>query len=211
MKRKLLIFTILCYGISAFCQNQSIDKLKQENGKLTKENQVLKNLNDSINKKLSKLQQDTLFLRKELELCSLYGSLKPIELNCSNSNFKFTFISCKGYRSEQKIELTLMVEHKIVNQMITLAPTGYYSEIQMYDSQGNEYNPKGIFIGGKEEERRGNIPTNIPIKIVISFNNILPGNDLIKLLNINFSSSTLDYSNTQKGVLEIKNVKVNWD
>lgn len=213
MKTNLIIIvSIILFSTQTFGQyTQNLEKLKQENAKLKKELVIVKSANDTLTKNLIVLKQDTTFLRKELEICSLYTSNQSMNISCSNPNFKFTFIECKGLRDEQRVEITLMIEHKIVSQIIDLAPSGYYSETKLFDSQGNEYNPISFFIGGQEPKRSGNVPTNIPIKIVYTFNNILPGNDYMKLFSDNFSSTTYDYSNSQKGVLEIRNIKVKWD
>lgn len=232
MKKTLFLLGLMFINLQLFCQDINLDKLKKENQSLKQDNQILKQtnqkfkqdnlglknqiidlqkLNDSIIKLVVVLKQDTTFLRNELLLSKLYSQANSVEIINRNNNFKFTFISCVGNRIEQKVKLTLMVEHNLPHQNFWLNEFDM-SKGDAYDSQGNRYKAgmDDCSIGGIDGNSTGKIPTGIPNKITIGFNNVMPGNDLLKMVSLIFNSYNLDGSNKQHGTVDFKNIKVIW-
>jgi len=209
MKKNALFLGMILINLHLFSQNVSVDKLKQENQKLENQISNLQKKNDSIRNEAIALKQDTTFLRKEILLCSLYGQANKIETSNSNSNYKFSFISCKGNRAAQQVVVTFMVEHVLPNQKFEIGP-GTLDKAIAYDSQGHNFSTYLGSFGGNNVTN-GEIPTNIPIICSLIFNNVLPGNDLFKVVNMNYNSRNLDYSNEQKGTVEFRNLKIIWD
>jgi hypothetical protein len=210
IRKFLLIVTIILISTSIYCQTASSDLLKKENVQLKKDLAKTKQAKDSFQILYSKMVQDTTFLRKELALCKLYNDGQKFEVINSNRNFKATFISCKGSRASQSVELSFIIQHGIPNQEFRVSPP---EECSAYDAQGQVYKARFRYIGGKEMGSYTSVavPTNVPIKVSMVFNNILSGNDFFKVISLKYNSQNLDYSNKQTGELEFKNVKVIWD
>jgi len=210
LNKKITTFiTIVFISISTYSQTANVESIKKENLQLKKELSKTKIEKDTLQLKLTKLTQDTTFLRKEISLCTLYSNGNKIEIANSNNNFKATFISCIGSRATQSFELTFMIQHNITNQVF------YNNRYDIdkgkaYDALGQIYNAKETFIGG-ENSTRGTIPTGVPIMIKLVFNNVLPGNDLMKIITFKYDSYNSDESKKESGVLEFRNIKIIWN
>jgi hypothetical protein len=201
MKKSIIVLPVLLFNLNLFGQNVSIDKIKQEN-------QKLKELVIELQNEKSTLKQDTSFLRKEIALCSLYGQSNKTQVSNSNSNYKFSFLSCKGSRASQSVVVTFMIEHSLPNQTFNMV--ALFNNPKAFDSQGKIFSTYYGTFGGKNETS-GLIPTDIPITGSLIFSNILPGNDLFKAVIIDYFSTNLDRSNDQKGTVEFKNLKIVWE
>ncbi len=200
-----LLFVVGVISISTYCQNINLEPLKKENAKLKKELTISKIEKDSFQLVITKLIQDTTFLRSELALCTLYNNgLKTENVN-SNSNFKTTFISCKGNRSTQSVEFIFIIQHNIPNQNYI------YQSGKAFDSQGQTYAVSECKIGGEIANNRILIPTNTPTKIMFTFNNILPGNDFFNVIAFNYNYMNTDLTNLLSGSGEFRNIKIKWD
>lgn len=209
IKGILLIIAISFASISVYSQSVSLESLKKENSQLKKDLAKTKQAKDSLQLRSAKLMQDTTFLRNELSLCRLYNNGQRTEILNSNSNFKATFLYCKGSRASQSVELSFMIEHNIPNQKFT--NNEFNSDKgKAYDTQGQVYNASSTFMGGAKINYCI-IPTNNPMKISLVFNNVHPGNDLFKIITFIYDSHNIDRSNRQKGILEFKNTKIIWD
>ena len=182
MKKTTIIFGILISASQLFAQTPA-DKLKQEN-------QALKN-------QVEALKQDTTFLRKQVELCKLYGNDKT-EILTSYNFYKIKLVSCTGDRASQKIFITLIIENSKPNQKFY--PAGG-KEILAIDSQGNQFKsfPSAI-----------DVLTNVPTKFTFSFEGVLPSTDLLKVVNMSCNSFNVDNSYTS-GSIELRNLKVVWN
>lgn len=209
MKKNVLLLILLLTNLHLFGQAVSIDKLKQENLKLKNQISSLQKENESIQNDVTALKQDTTFLRKEIALCSLYNQASKIETTNTNTNYKFSFISCKGNRAAQQVVVTFMMEHSLPHQDFGINMYNTYIA-NAYDSQGNNYFASECTVGGNNG-KYAKVPTSVPIKITLSFNNFLPGNDLLKVVNMIYNSNNLDRSNKQEGTVEFRNLKITWE
>ena len=187
----LSIFSITSFG-------QTIEQLKQENAALKKQTDKLKATNNA-------LIQDTTFLHSQLKTCQLYNLSNPLDIKCSLSPYKITFIESKGNRQSQSVEVTILIENTGVNQRAGI--NSYYGDqsCQLIDSQGN------VMLGSNYRDYTGlQIPTNTPYKIKLKFDNILPGTDFMSTLTLQMESSNQDLSNMRYGIITIKNIKTTW-
>jgi len=205
MRKNTLISGLFLISSHLFSQNANADKLKQENQKL--KTQISKLQNET-----TALKQDTTFLRKEISFCTLYNQSSKTETSSTNNSFKFSFISCKGNRAAQNVTVTFTIEHNLPNQDFTIAM--YDTDHgDAYDAQGTNYRItsfRSTSVAGNEGTT-GKIPTGIPITITLTFDNVLPGNDLFKLVSMIYNSSNLDNSNRQLGTVSFKNIKIMWN
>jgi len=209
MKKTVLFFGMLLINLHLFSQNVNVDKIKQENLKLKNQVSNLQKENDSIRKVTIALKQDTTFLRKEILLCSLYSQASKTETTNTNNNFKFSFISCKGNRAAQQVIVSFLIEHNLPNQDFGINKYDY-GKGNAYDSQGNNFPVNATTVGGTDGAYI-KIPTGVPVKITLIFNNILPGNDFFRAVNMVYNSSNLDDTNRQKGIIEFRNLKITWE
>lgn len=209
IRRISLLIIIGLISTSIYCQISSVDVLKKENSQLKNDLAKTKLEKESLQTVNLKLKQDTTFLRSELALCILYNTGQKTEIVNSNGNFRATYISCKGRRASQSVELTFMIQHNIPNQEFSNNPADS-DKGMAYDTQGQVYNANAIYIGGVKSNS-GMIPTSIPVRITLVFNNVLPGNDFFKVVRFKYDSYNTDYSNKQNGTLEFRNIKVIWD
>lgn len=191
------LFSLSIFSINTF--GQTIEQLKQENLALKKQTEKLKASN-------SALIQDTTFLRSQLITCNLYNAGNPLDIKCSLTPYKVTFLESKGNRLNQSVEITLLIENTGVNQRVGIN-SGYYGEqsCQLVDTQGN------VMIASNYNDFIGiQIPTNTPLKIKLIYNNILPGTDFMSTLTLQMLSSNQDLSNMRYGIINIKNIKTVW-
>ncbi len=96
-------------------------------------------------------------------------------------NFSLKLVSAEGNSHDQTVTLTYLVSHKMVHQNVCLAPE---SKSKLFDYNGNEYNAKKVIVANENNKSTyvtewmfcNKIPTNVPVKLTVIFNKILPSN-----------------------------------
>lgn len=203
MKTVLLTFLLtLAFYQCVLAQNPLLAKLEKDNSDLRKEILQLKT-------DLKAIKQDTAFLNRKLELSTLYGKSPQFNVSCDNKNMKFSLLSCEGSRAGQSVQLKFLVSHNLADQNLQFGSYSYPGKA--YDSMGEIYeSDESTTTIGNQIHGKANIPTDVPVKIIVNFHNITPGNDIFKLVSFPFEIRNLDYTKQQKGRLEIKNLKIDW-
>nr|WP_321358791.1 hypothetical protein [uncultured Draconibacterium sp.] len=116
-------------------------------------------------------------------------------VNSLSSTFKVEFVSCTGSSAAQTFDVVLKITNKATNERLCVGGscTGNTTAI---DSEGNSY--KSAYCAGDCKD----FPTNVPVKVNISFEKILPDVSYLESLKFNIGD---------KGEVEIRNIPVQWD
>jgi hypothetical protein len=86
-----------------------------------------------------------------------------------------------------------------------------YQSGKAFDTQGQSYGVSECYIGGEKENNALIIPTNTPTKMMLVFKNILPGNDLFRVVTFYYNSMNTDFTNLLSGFGEFRNIKIKWN
>lgn len=128
-----------------------------------------------------------------------------------SSKIQTQFLSVIGNKDKQEITVNLLLSHKSVHQVVKLVT----DDQSAYDFEGNEYKSSLISIGSKSSsyDPINKVPTNVPVRVSVTFNKILPDVKVLRFVSIKvYFGDEVDsiYSPKNSGTLEIKNLKVNW-
>lgn len=128
-----------------------------------------------------------------------------------SSKIQTQFLSAIGSKDKQEITVNLLLSHKSVHQLVKLVT----DDQSAYDFEGNEYKSSSISIGSKSSsyDLFNKVPTNVPVKVSVTFQKILPDVKVIRFASIKvYFADEVDgiYFPKNSGTLEIKNLKVNW-
>lgn len=189
MKQKTLIALLLLISIFTFSQ-ASCDELK-------KENQILKD----------KLKQFGIDINDtETKVYSF------------SSDIKVNYIKCVGDKQQQTVTVYFNILNAVLpNQSVTLMDNIYSNgntlNSQALDEIGNGYKPlKATFGAANSFFSASNLTTGgSPLSGSITFANILP--NITKLSIVSFFLKTqnlLGGDGRKKGIVEIKNVQIDW-
>lgn len=128
-----------------------------------------------------------------------------------SSKINTKFISAIGNKDQQTITINLLLNHKSVHQVVRLI----IGDQSAYDDEGNEYKASNMAIGSNSNQYdvRNKIPTDVPVKISVTFNKILPNVKSLRYVSIKiYYDEEADgrFNLQNEGNLEIKNLKINW-
>ena len=143
----------------------------------------------------------------------------PVEQGTSVTQFSskiYTeFLGAKGSKDQQTVTINLLMSHKQVHQAVMIR-TG---ECSLYDMEGNEYKGSVVAIGNENRTYQvmNKIPTEVPVKVSVTFNKMLPSVGEIRYGAIKIHYDNLaDYNDgwggvKNEGTLELRNLKVDWE
>lgn len=135
------------------------------------------------------------------------------KLKSFSSNFNVKLISAEGDINQQTVTLTFLISHKLIHQEVCFNGD---EKSKLYDFNGNEHNGKEISVGTATRGVLSNyacnkIPTNIPVKAKVVFNQILPSTKEFSYAEIKVGYKAFDsYDSYQYGNIEVNNIKVDW-
>lgn len=133
-------------------------------------------------------------------------------------NFLLKLVSAEGNTNDQTVTLTYLVSHKMVHQNVCLATE---SRAKLFDYNGNEYNAKTVIVANENNRKDyiksgsafcNKIPTNVPVKLIVVFNKVLPSNKEFSYSEslVFFKDFDNDDYNYNIGNIEVNNLKVQW-
>jgi len=177
MKNIALIVMCICFSYNGFAQNSQCDSVKKKNDQLT----------ESI-KALSKENE---YFRKSLNI------LKPIK-SVEQGGLTFNLTKCEGNIKEQTITLTcFIINHKANSEF-------QFEKANLTDIQGNNFLSYDFKIGNQDV--RNMLFTDTPLGTKITFKNVLPSTQMIKMIGLSYYGTGL----FEKGTFIFNDIAVAW-
>ncbi len=202
----------LLNSLNGFCQNafyessnsDPLEKLRKENAKLKKENELL--------------MLDTSRFLRELKLCSLYENSQNFAVLSSNKKLKVNVIEVKGNSINNTISLEYLLSYEGSNQVFELhSGTG---RPVAYDGLGGILNFKNAFFDNNNSSNSFGLktvsvllPSEVKVKGVIVFNGLSESVKVLKLIRLEYylRNPEGDFSGSyETHWVEIRDVKVDW-
>lgn len=113
--------------------------------------------------------------------------------NSLASKYDIQLVSCVGDSAKQRVEITLKLKNKGTNERVCVGDGCGDSSLAI-DADGNSYKPEAC--AGDCVD----LPTGINVKTVVGFKEILPNVKMFDYMKLNVNN----------GVIEIRNLSVNW-
>lgn len=186
MKKTFLLFALLAATSLGHAQT-SVETLKKDLATSKTENQKLKDENN--------------FLNEKLNLCNALTNDTVTQVKSFSDLYSVRVASCKGDRVSQTVKIDLMLNHKTVNQKLSV--NYFYSNVvnSLGEQLKLDYNYSADYY---------NVYTNIPTRISITVKNVLPGTDMFSMLALQMSTCPIDEAKYNPEFTEIRNLKIVW-
>lgn len=180
---KTVLLTIIFTGISLINLSQTnIDAIKKENLQLKDENK---------------------FLKKKLEFCTGINdtllTIKPF-----SSTYDIKVVSCKGDRSNQSVEIEIVLSHQKINQQLSFD----LQNSRIVDNIGTSYSVK--IPNFYSSSGNYDVFMDTPLKITYIVSNVLPGTEMFKIIALKMNSNTIGQYSSPDLYTEIKNLRIVW-
>ena len=177
MKNLALIVIYICLGYNVFAQNSQCDSVKKKN--------------DQLSERIKALSKENEYFRKSLNI------LTPTK-SVDQGGLTFNLIKCEGNIKEQTITLTcFIINHKANSDF-------QFEKANLTDIQGNNFLSYDFKIGNQDV--RNTLFTDTPLATKITFKNVLPATQMIKVIGLNYYGTGL----FDKGVFIFNNIGVVW-
>jgi len=157
------------------------------------------------------ISKDSAF-KSEMGLPNKVAESDLVQLKSFSPSYDVKLISAKGSIETQTVTITMLVKHKIVHQEICL--NFGKANAKIYDFEGNEYLAKDAFVGALSAGYNyicNKIPTNVPVKCGITFRQILSDKKEMSFMTIKVGYKAQDGGQYEYGVIEITDLKVDWN
>jgi hypothetical protein len=138
------------------------------------------------------IKKENEYLRKALKVTT------PVK-TVTSTKIDFNILTCTGNTKEQTVQLILTLVNHDVSRDIS------FSEITAVDIEANEYKTYRIKIGSGGSNNK--VYTDVPIKTIITFKEVLPGIKLLKLIAIPYYDSK---ASGGKAEFEYKDIPITW-
>lgn len=189
MLKKVITISGLLF-ISTLGFSQTAEQLKKENQKLKSENEKLKLSNND--------------LKAKVDFCTSIEKNSEVTVKTFTDFYNIKVLKCKGNKAEQSVTLDILVSQSKVNQYFKI------ESAQAIDLLGNLFNGSDNVTVGGSRVYHSLLTTDAPIKISIKFTNILPGNQNFKTVSLSSSTYNTDISNKINGIIELRNITIEW-
>lgn len=158
-----------------------------------------------LQQQITILEQQKIVLEEKVDFCDLYNSSDTSETKTFNSNFELKVIECIGNSTDQTVEVIVTIKHLLPHQQLYLSSTIAYGET------GDSFKFKNSMFAGSNSKVIY-IPTNLLLKGKLTYRNVLPQTEKLKLVNGTISFKNKDGGeNNGKGEFEIRNLNINWN
>ena len=134
------------------------------------------------------LKKENEYLKKALQVTTPTKTF-------TSSKIDFNLISCVGNIKEQTVSLVLTLVNHDANRPLQ------FSRAKAIDLEGNEYPTHQISIGSGGI--RNDLYTDVPIKVLIKYNKVLPSVKLFKIIPLEY------YDDNSTGI-EYRDITVTW-
>lgn len=182
------LFTLSLMLISFFGNAQTNAELMTEVDKIKSELNVLKS-------EIQSVKTQNLYLKKVLDI-----NAPVLEVKSNDNEYRITKVV--GNKKDKTISITLLAETKGENKSMEL------SDLHIVDLEGNKY---------KVDLYKSSVPhpklsTNIPLKLIYTFKDIIDEPKLIRLFKYRASSS-LERNSFEKArsIVEFRDLNVTWE
>lgn len=192
MKKTLTILAVYIVSTAGIAQNNEVQQFK-----------------DTIN--LLRTQLKTMdscsFNHEKYVFSEAINNSTDVSFNNPWNFLDFKLISARGDRAGQSVTLELLVTNSSLNQKVYIQEFGAKA-IDNLGKSGEVAN-RSVSIGS--EGHNGVLHTNVPVRISITFNSIMPGTEKFNLVSFRMSSVN-DSSRTSGKLnnLEIRNIPIEW-
>lgn len=202
MRKFILGVVIFSSSIQGNAQNNKVDTLTKEELKY----EYFNLLNDNKQLKSTIKAIDSCNYNHEKYLfCESININTATKVNTTLKNLDFKLLSADGDRNAQSVTITFLVTNKGLNQKVYIDRFGATA----IDGIGNGGLISEISVGS--ETHFGTIYTNVPVRIKLTFNSIMPGTEIFKM--VAFKMSSVDVNSQASAIkeqVELRNVLINW-
>lgn len=151
--------------------------------------------NTNLKSEIQSVKTENDYLKKALEI-----NTPILESEKNNNNFRITKIT--GNKKDKTISITFLIEAKDENKTMII------QDISIIDVEGNKFKVD-LF---KSTNSIPQLVTNVPLKTIFTFKEILDQPQLIKLFKFSTRNEptrkATDWTNSK---LEFRDLKVNWN
>jgi hypothetical protein len=165
----------------------------------------------------SDLEQENQRLREELTKLQIqYGKVSDpeVEITTIDPDTEVKILEVVGNKTLKTVNVRFQIfQNSKPHQKARIKVNDFDSKSKAYDDNGKEYEP----IYGKLGSAQGRIyvvnqlPRSVPLNGEMKFSEIDPNTARLKLLMMDFATSNFnDGNDLVAGVIEVKNLKINW-
>lgn len=136
-----------------------------------------------------------------------------IEVKSVDSEVKFKILEVIGGKNEQAVTIKFQLfQETKPHQQVKIWVKDYGSQTKAYDDYGKEYEVSSGKLGNEQGGYIANqLPTGVPLNGELKFINILPTVTRLKMVMLGFTTKDFNGgANKVEGLMELKNLKIQW-